>query len=125
MPLLNTEIARRDQGRLVLRSEPLRLRWSIPDLVSADGHAIRATVSCSVRALPEAAEQKLFAEVFLADRPVASQDHVAQHFAAAFRTAAAALVAEKPAVEWVSPQGPGVMVEAIRNAGKRLAFSSG
>src|SRR5687768_9552310 len=85
-----TELARREaNGQVKVRPTPLRMSWTFEDLVSSDGHGLSAVFSCSLRALPNVAEQKMLAEVFLSSSTVARGDAVSRHFAKALRAAAA------------------------------------
>jgi hypothetical protein len=125
MSLHTSEIARREGSDVHLRAEPLRIRWSFDDLVASDGHALRATFSASVRALPHAAERRMLEEVFLAGSRTLTADRVAQHFHPAFRAAAAKTCETKPAADWVHNGSTSAVVDAIKAAGQRIAFSCG
>ncbi len=124
MPLHESELARREGGRLELRRAPMRLRWVMENLVSGDGHELRAEFSCSVRVLADAAEQHMLAEVFLNNGNSIWAEAVMAHFQPALRAAATQLCAAKPAAEVVGPNfGP--LVEALKSAAGRVGFSCG
>src|SRR3954467_3500686 len=63
MPLMEQELARRSNGRLELRPEPVRVRWTFDELVTSDQHDARCTFECSVRAVDDATERRLPQEV--------------------------------------------------------------
>ena len=67
-------------GQTQFRPEPMRLRWTLSNLIASDGHKLQGTFACSVRPLTEAAERKVFAEVFLATKPSVRGDDVVAHF---------------------------------------------
>jgi len=94
MPLLPNELARRENGRLELRSGPVRVRWNLDDLVTADGHRLHCTFTCSVAALSAPAEWKMLEEVFLAKAMGVTTEDVVRHFAPGFRSAAAGVARE-------------------------------
>src|ERR1051325_5262753 len=124
MPLQDNEFARRESGRLELRKNPMRLRWLFDKLVSGDGHELEAHFSCSVRALPEQAEQQMLAEVFLTNGNSIWAEAVVAHFQPALRAAIAQACGVKPATQSVGT-GRNDIVESLRTAGARVAFSCG
>ena len=89
MPLADSELARREGGRIELRRAPMRLRWAMEKLVSGDGHELRAVFTCSVQVLAEAAEQQMLAEVFLNNSSSVWAEAVVAHFQPALRAAIA------------------------------------
>src|SRR5688572_8814844 len=101
MPLQDSELARREGGRLELRRSPMRLRWAIEKLVSGDGHELRAEFSCSVRVLSESAEQQMLQEVFLNNGNSIWAEAVIAHFQPALKAAAMQVCSAKPAAEVV------------------------
>src|SRR6266568_643567 len=124
MPLAESELARRESGRLELRKSPMRLRWIIEKLVSGDGHELRAEVSCSIQVLSEAAEQQMLAEVFLNDGNSLWAEAVIAHFQPALRAAIAHICGVRPAAELVGANNA-QLLEALRAAAQRIAFSCG
>jgi hypothetical protein len=132
-----TELARREgTGQVRVRPTPLRMSWTFDDLVSSDGHGLSAAFSCSLRALPSPAEQKMLAEVFLASSSVARGDAVTRHFASALRAAAAGVCQAAPASDLVgssdagadgrnAPAAQAALLEALKTAANKVAFSCG
>jgi hypothetical protein len=124
MPLQESELARRESGRLELRKSPMRLRWTMEKLVSGDGHELRAEFSCSIQVLSEAAEQQMLAEVFLNESNSLWAEAVIAHFQPALRAAIAQICGVRPAVELVGPNSA-QLLESLRTAAQRIAFSCG
>src|SRR5687768_5956817 len=129
MSVIQSELARREMGRVVVRDEPVRLRWVFEDLVSGDGHALACGFACTARALPSAAEVRMLEEVFLQGKLSVRTEGVVEHFRPALRAAAAASAGARPAAELVNgAHGGGAahpMVEPLRKAAERVAFSCG
>src|ERR1044071_1228440 len=91
------ELARRaPAGTIDLRPEPLRVRWAFEKLASADGHEVRGSFECSVRALPDEMERRMLGEVLLAGRASATAESVASHFQRPLATALAAATGSLP-----------------------------
>ena len=86
--LQDSELARRIDGKILVRPGGLRLRWELNELVTSDGHTARGTFSATVRALPEPNELKMLEEALLAGGSVASGADVVRHFAGAISVAA-------------------------------------
>jgi len=125
MSLRNNELARRQDGRVELRAQPLRVRWMLDGLVTSDGHELRADFTCSARALPEPSERRMLEEVLLGSRYSLNDDDLARHFEPAL-TAAAGKAAEKhSAADWTAGDLKGEMVEVIRSAAQSVAFACG
>ena len=124
MSLHESELARREAGKLELRRGPMRMKWGFEKLVSGDGHELRAEFSCSVRVLAEAAEQQMLAEVFLNNGNSIWAEAVIGHFQPALRAAIAQVCEIRPAADSVGVGGNEI-VEALRSAGSRIAFSCG
>src|SRR5258707_7415710 len=79
MSLRDNELARREDGRVELRPRPLRVRWTLGELRSADGHELRANFTCSARALPDATERRMLEEILLGSRYAVSDDDLSRH----------------------------------------------
>lgn len=125
MPLLNNELARRENGRVELRPGPMRVRWNLDDLVTADGHRLHCAFSCSIAALADPTERKMLEEVFLARAFAVTSDAVISHFEPGLRAAAAKVAGEHKADEWIKKDLKQPMIDALREAGKVTAFSAG
>jgi hypothetical protein len=123
MLVQSNELARREQGRVEIRSEALRLRWSFDNLVTADGHLLRVGFSCRVRALSAPAERQMLEEVFLSGGSVLRSEAVVEHFQSVLRSAAAGACQTKGAADWVG--GSESLVDVIRAAADKIAFSCG
>jgi len=123
--LLPNELARSSNGRVELRTEPLRVRWALSDLVTADGHKLRGAFMCSVRAVNEPAERKVLAEVFLSRKATANADDVVAHFAPTIQIAAANTAGTKNVADWLADESKEAMADVLRKAADKVAFNSG
>lgn len=123
--LYTGELARRNESGIEVRLEPVRLRWNFEEILSADGHTLHATFSCCVRALTDPAERQMLAEAFLDGRPTVRCEAVVSHFQGAFQKVAADICQTKTASELTGPMATAPLIEAIKAAGNRLAFTCG
>jgi hypothetical protein len=124
-PLLPNELGRMWGGRVEVRTEAVRVRWNFSDPITADGHRLRCTFACSVKAVAEAAERKLLGEVFLASKPTATIDDVIAQFAPSLQAAAANTAGNKAVAEWLAGDAKGELAEALRKAADKVAFGCG
>lgn len=126
MPLLmNNELARRENGRIEVRPGPVRLRWNLDDLVTADGHKLHCAFTCSATALADATERRMLEEVFLGRGQAVTAEAVVAHFAPALRAAAGKVAGKHTAAEWVEGDLKQPMIDALREAARSVAFSAG
>ncbi len=125
MPLHDNELARREHGSVAVRTTPVRLRWSLDDLVTSDGHRLRASLSCSVRALNTPAERRMLEETFLMDDYAARIDRVVEHFQAPVRAAISASVANQSAEAWLANGAKNALLDPVQKAATRVAFACG
>jgi hypothetical protein len=125
VPLQPNELARNDGGRLQVRSEPMRLRWNLVNLISSDGHKLQGTFACSVRPLSEAAEKKVFAEVFLSGKASARGDDVVAHFSPTLTAVAANTAGMHKALDLLTDEQQKVVIKALKQAAEKLAFNCG
>ncbi|MGD0464373.1 MAG: hypothetical protein ABSB74_17965 [Tepidisphaeraceae bacterium] len=123
--LQDSELARRIDGRIQIRSGGLRLRWELNELVTADGHTARAVFTGTVRALPEANELKMLEEALLSGGSVASGADVVKHFAGAISMAARKYASQREAQALVGEEGRREMVVAVVEAARAVAFACG
>src|SRR5262249_7366928 len=122
---LSNPVARGNESRVFVSEAPLRVRWRFEDLVTSDGHRLTLAFSCSLRALPEAAERKLFGETFAAGFGSTTSEDVANHFAPALRAAAANLVNRQTAETAMSDAFKPQWIDAVRTPANSIAFSCG
>lgn len=125
MPLRDHELARREEGRVEIRSTPLRARWNFDELAAADGHRVNCDFLCGVRALDTVTERRMLEETFLAGSQSLTPEDVAAHLAPAMREAADQAVRSRPVAEVLSDEARQPILEAIRQAGHRIAFACG
>ncbi len=127
MPLQENELARREGGTVALRARPLRVRWDLGGLSTADGRDLRCTFVASVRAVPDPLDRRMLAEVLLAGRDAISADDVRAHFSAPLAAAAAKAASRFAASAWTEGDEAtrAAMVDALAGAAKPVAFASG
>jgi hypothetical protein len=124
--LQNNEFARRENGRIELRSAPMRVRWNLDDLVTGDGHKLHCAFTASVSALSDATERRMLEEVFLGGRAEAvTVEAVVGHFLPALRAAAGKAACKRSAAEWVEGEHRQEMVDPLKDAARAVAFTSG
>jgi hypothetical protein len=127
MPLQTNELARLESGALLVREQPLHVRWSLARLSTADSHELTCTFTASVVAVQENIERRMLAEVLLANRQILTPDDIAAHFLPQLQAAATELVAKTPVEVLLVPDGPArvKLLAALRNAAKPIAFACG
>src|ERR1051326_8374203 len=125
MALKERELARRTETGLELRDEPLRLRFRVDQLPCADAHLLRVNFACSITALNAPIEQQALIETFLTDHPVVTAEQLVSHFQPAMTAALTKLTPTRPAEEWLAGDTQAVLLEAVRDAAKPLAFAAG
>ncbi|HEX8322921.1 MAG TPA: SPFH domain-containing protein [Tepidisphaeraceae bacterium] len=97
MPPAPPLFAQRRDGRVVARPEPTTLKFTLPDLRTADGHAVTAYVTATARLVDRPADVQLFTEHFLHGRDDATADDLKQHFASPLAASAREFVARHDA----------------------------
>src|SRR3954471_23389889 len=115
--LTDNELARRTGGRLDLRPEPLRLRWSFDSLVTSDGHAALCTFDCSVRAVDHPTERRMLQEVLLNGHAAITAEQVSDHFERGLRDALSKLVDATPIAELLAEIKRSEAIAGLRAAG--------
>jgi hypothetical protein len=125
MSLRDNEIARRQEGKVELRTQPLRVRWVFDDLLTSDGHELRTSFTCSARALPDSTERRMLEEVLLGSRYALTDEDVAAHFELGLSAAAAKAAEKHTAAEWTGEQFKTEMIDALQLAAKPIAFGCG
>lgn len=125
MSVRDNELARRHEGTLELRPQPLRVRWAFNELVTSDGHELRVTFTCSARALPDLTERKMFEEVLLGSRYALTDDDLSVHFERTLNPVAAKFAEKHTAAEWSTEQFVPELTQALRTAADAVAFGCG
>jgi hypothetical protein len=125
MALLHNELARWKNGQLELRPQPLRVKWVFEDLVTSDGHSLRCTFTCSVQGLADPTERRMLQEVLLAGRHSVTDETLASHFAPALRGVAERFAEARPVAALLGDDGRRAAADALRAAGKPVAFACG
>src|SRR5277367_3603377 len=81
---------------------PARVRWSLGDLLSKDGHRLNLGFTCSIAVVDQPAERKLLVEVF--SNPASlTAEAVVKHFLPALRSAGENLAGGETAEILLSP----------------------
>lgn len=125
MPLLHNELARWKNGQLELRPQPLRVKWVFDDLVTTDGHALRCTFSCSVQGLADPTERRMLQEVLLQGQHSVTDQTVVTHFTPGLRSAAERVASARDVADLLEESGKAALLDALRTAGKAVAFACG
>jgi hypothetical protein len=113
------------EPQFTIEDSTLRARWAIDDLLSSDGHRLSLVFSCSLRILPEAAEQKFFRETFLSDSAAIKPEQILAHFRPSLQSAAAVLAQEGSVATALDPPAKPRWIDALRAAAEAVAFSCG
>lgn len=125
MALLDNEIARRHDNQLETRPTPLRVRWELGDLFTADSNDLRCTFTCSVRVVDDSIERRMLQEVLMVHAPRVTDADVARHFGPTLKDAAAAAAKERGAEVWLGNDGKQPMIDALKSAAEKVAFACG
>jgi hypothetical protein len=125
VPLQPSELARSTNGQMQFRPEPMRLRWTLTNLIASDGHKLQGTFACSVRPLTEPAERKVFAEVFLAGKPSVRGEDVVAHFTPTLNAVAANTASMHKAADLLTDEQQKALTDALQKAADKLAFNCG
>jgi len=123
--LNDSELARRGEGGIEVRSAGLRVSWELPNLTTADGHTVEVVYSCTVKARPDPNDQRMLEEAFLSTRPVATVADVASHFARALRSTAARQARALAVEDLLAEAGRSAMIAQLKSSGDAVAFSCG
>lgn len=125
MSLRDNELARRVEGSIELRPQPLRARWSFNELLTSDGHELRASFTCSARVLPDATERKMLEEVLLGSRYALTDDDLSAHFEPSLVSVAARVAEKHTAADWSGEQFKPELIQELRTAADAVAFGCG
>jgi len=125
MSMSQTEIARRDGGQIVVRPSAVRMGWELSDLTTSDGFAARAALRASVRAVGDAAENRLLEEAFLSRSSIAFDADVAAHFSPALQSSARQFAAASEIAALLCDAGRMGLQEKLTQAARAVAFGCG
>ena len=125
MMLRDNELARRIEGRVQIRTTPLRLRWILDHLVAKDGHELKIQFSCSVAALAQPTERRMLEEVLLGPRSTASDETVSAHFRPALQTTASQIAVNREGAAWLADGAASEIRDALQKTAVRVAFDCG
>jgi hypothetical protein len=123
--LNDSELARRNGGRIEIRPGGLRVRWDLSDLRTADGHTAGGTFACTICALDQPNELKMLEEALLSSRPVVTGADVVAFFAGSLLTTARKYARTCAAEALVADAGRQAMLAALMEATKAVAFGCG
>jgi hypothetical protein len=107
-----------------ISTKPTRLRWTLDDLLSRDGHRISIAFTCTAAAVDEPAERQLFAETFSASATAGSQSAIA-HFLPSLRAAGADLARQETAEDLLGIPARARWATALKTAANETAFGCG
>jgi len=125
MAVAETEVARKEAGRIVVRSGAVRLRWVFDDLTSSDGHTLRAVLSAAVQAVDDAAERRLLEEAFLTRGSAVTSADVAEFFGNSLEPAARRAAGAGEAASLLSDAGRNALLNKLIDMAKGVAFGCG
>ncbi|MDP9172723.1 MAG: hypothetical protein M3O30_02510 [Planctomycetota bacterium] len=123
--LNDSELARRNGGRIEVRAGGLRVSWEIADLVTRDGHAAVLNFSCTARGLPSVTEQKMLEEAFLSRKESVGIGDVSVYLASAIKSAANDQVRRQDAEALLSEVGQQGLIQSLMKGGQGIAFGCG
>jgi hypothetical protein len=123
--LQESELAKRVDGVIEIRTGGLRVRWELSDLITSDGHAARAIFSCTVRGLPDPTEQKMLEEALLSSRSTVATADLAEHFSFCLVSAARTHARSTDAEALLNENGRRALAAALLDAGSSVAFTCG
>jgi hypothetical protein len=125
MPPAPLEIARRENGRLIVRPDAVRVRFDLTGLTSSDGHAISAVFSAAIRAIADGPDRRLFEEAFLTRLPAANTTDVLAYFAGPLQSAAKQQVTQTDVQSLWSDAGRAALLSRLTDAARSVAFACG
>ncbi|HVT90259.1 MAG TPA: hypothetical protein VHD56_15515 [Tepidisphaeraceae bacterium] len=125
MSLLDNEFARRTNGRIVWRNDPLRVSWLVTQLVSADHHALHCRFECRAAVAVSPADRQMFAETFLPGRESVAVEQVREHLLPAIQQCLAELALKQTAGEGFDQPTREIWLSALRKAADASAFACG
>ncbi|MCC6424946.1 MAG: hypothetical protein IT447_15845 [Phycisphaerales bacterium] len=125
MSLREDELAVRTGERIEFRAQPLRLRWTIDELVTSDGHRLVCNFSCGLRVLASPTEQKMLREAFLERQSALNIATVITHFSPAITAAADRAAVNRTVQTCLSEENHKSMATALRQVAEAVAFSCG
>jgi len=120
-----SEIARKENGGVIVRAGGVRLRWELGDLSSIDGHALRAAFVATVQPVDEAAERKLLEDSLLADKTSLTTADIVAFFLSALESAARRTTAALDINAIFAGGGQKTLQDNLIKAATSLAFACG
>jgi hypothetical protein len=112
------------QSQPEISIRPARVRWSLGDLLSKDGHRLHLYFTCSIAVVDEPAERNLLREVFPNPASLTCQA-VVNHFSSALRSTAEMLAASDNAEALLKLGAIPQWNQALRTAANEVAFMCG
>src|SRR4051794_39151430 len=120
------EFARRRDGQMAFRDDPMRVRFEIGGVWASDRPDLRCAFDCSVRVAESSADRRMLAEVLLHDRETLTHDDVIKHLSRKLTSAASDFASTRCAADLT---GGGAtrdgLLEALRQAADAAAFACG
>lgn len=125
MALKETDLARRENGKVEFRAQPLRAQWAFTDLPSADAHAMDCRFSCSIRVAENSADQRMCIEVLLGNRDALTIEQATGHFSSNLRAILESHLHQYKAADAIGDESQRSCIDALTRAATPIAFASG
>ena len=125
MPATETEIARRENGRVIVRPGAVRVSWEMADLATSDGYAVRAVFSGLIQPVEDSAERRLLEESFLSRATVMTVPDVAAFFRPSLESVARRTVSATDAAALLTDATRSSLQKNLADAARAVAFGCG
>ncbi|CAN5607013.1 hypothetical protein BH09PLA1_BH09PLA1_15730 [soil metagenome] len=125
VPMASNELARRTDGTIEFRAEPIRVRLELSAMQSRDHHDVRCTLNCSVRIAENQSDRRLLGEVLLADRNALHREDVSGYLANQIRARIESFVGNQNGDDLLSGAARGELLKEACAAADAAAFACG
>lgn len=125
MSIRTYEVARRHADGLVLVQTPVRARWELADLPTANQHTLRVTFHASLRAIDDPTERKSLEEMLMTSRDAVTAADLEAHYQPTLRTAVQHATQKQPADYWLDEIGRNALADLLRKTVGDISFACG